>query len=188
MNFLHTSRKFNFIFLALILCLNPGVKISATHFQELGQAHIQTYHPGQYSYVNHYNSVTQDDNGFLYLGSQNGILRFDGTFWSNLNISGDMILSKTGQDIFGFTRNKFGYLVKTPDGTSEFDGIKLDGYTIFEAGDSIHRVLSSNETLFVLTRKGLYSWKGDMPEKIDLPFQADEIFQSVSGILVYGKH
>ena len=188
MNFLHTSRKFNFIFLALILGLNPGVKISATHFQELGQAHIQTYHPGQYSYVNHYNSVTQDDNGFLYLGSQNGILRFDGTFWNDLDISGDIILSKTSKDIFGFTKNKFGYVVKTYDGTSEFDGISLDGYTLFEEGDSIHRVLSSNDVLFLLTRKGFYSWKGDLPEKIDLPFHADEIFQSSSGIIVYGKH
>ncbi len=187
MNFLHTSRKFNFIFLALLLGLNPGVKITATHFQELGQAHIQTYHPGQYSYVNHYNSVTQDDNGFLYLGSQNGILRFDGTFWSNLDISGDITLSRTSQDIIGFTRSKFGYVVKNPDGTNEFDGINLDGYTLFEKGDSILKVLSSNNVLFVLTRKGLYSWKGDLPEKLDLTFHADDIFQSASGILVYGK-
>jgi len=188
MNFLHTSRKFNFILLAIILGLNPGLRISATHFQELGQAYIQTYHPGQYSYVNHYNSVTQDDNGFLYLGSQNGILRFDGTFWNDLDIPGDFILSRTSQGIFGFARNKFGYVVKAPDGTSEFDGINLDGYTLFEKGDSIHRVLGSEGTLYVLTRKGIFTWEGDLPEKIDLPFQADEIFQSESGILVYGKN
>ncbi len=188
MNFLHTSRRFNFIFLAIILGLNPGIKISATHFQELGQANIQTYHPGQYSYVNHYNSVTQDDNGFLYLGSQNGILRFDGTFWNDLDIPGDFILSRSSQGIFGFTKNKFGYVVKTPDGTSEFDGINLDGYTLFEKGDSILGVLGSEGTLYVLTRKGIFTWEGDLPVKIDLPFRADEIFQSESGILVYGKH
>jgi class 3 adenylate cyclase/ligand-binding sensor domain-containing protein/HD superfamily phosphodiesterase len=188
MNFLHTSRRFNFIFLALILGLRPGFIISATHFQELGKAHIQTYHPGQYSYVNHYNSVTQDDNGFLYIGSQNGIFRFDGSFWNDLKIPGDFILSRTSQDIFGFTRNKFGYLVKTRDGTSSFFGINMNGYTLFEEGDSINRVLASDGTLYVLTRKGLFTWEGDLPEKIDLPFHADEIFQSTSGILVYGKH
>ncbi len=187
MNFLHTSRKFNFIFLALILGLKPGVKISATHFQELGQAHVQTYHPGQYSYVNYYNSVTQDNNGFLYLGSQNGILRFDGTIWSDLGISGDIVLSRTSQYIFGFTRNRFGYLVKTSDGINEFEGINLNGYTLFEDGDSVRSVLSSNNILFILTKKGLYSWKGELPEKINLPFHVDEIYQSPSGILVYGK-
>jgi adenylate cyclase len=188
MNFLHTSRRFNFIFLALILGLDPGVKISATHFQELGQAYIQTYHPGQYSYVNHYNSVTQDDNGFLYIGSQNGIIRFDGTFWNDLKIPGDINLSRTSQGIICFTKNSFGYLVKTRDGTSDFFGINLDGYTLFEEGDSIEQVLASDGTLFVLTRKGLFRWDGDMPERIDLPFLPDEIFQSASGILVYGEH
>ncbi len=188
MNFLHTSRRFNFIFLALHLTLIPGVKISATHFQELGQAYIQTYHPGQYSYVNHYNSVTQDDKGFLYLGSHNGILRFDGTFWHDLNISGNIILSQTNQGIYGYTVDKFGYMVKTPDGINEFSGINLNGYTLFEEGDSIVRVLGYGGTLYVLTRKGLFTWDGDLPEKIDLPFHADEIFQSASGILVYGKH
>ena len=34
----------------------------------------------------------------------------------------------------------------------------------------------------------MYSWKGDLPEKIDLTFHADDIFQSASGILVYGKY
>jgi adenylate cyclase len=188
MNFLQSSRRFNFILLALYLGLIPGVKTSATHFQELGQVHIHTYHPGQYSYVNHYNSVTQDDKGFLYLGSHNGILRFDGTFWHDLDISGDFILSQTRQGIYGYTFNKFGYLVKNPDGTNEFSGINLNGYTLFEEGDSIDRVLGFEGKLYVLTRKGLFTWAGDLPEKIDLPFQADEIFQSSSGILVYGKH
>ena len=188
MNFLHTSRRFIFIFLALIIGLKPGFKISATHFQELGQAYIQTYHPGQYSYVNHYNSVTQDDNGFLYIGSQNGILRFDGTFWNDLQIRGDITLSSASQGIFGFTREKFGYLVKTHDGSSDFYGINLDGYTLFEEGDSIHRVLAFDGTLYVLTRKGFFIWDGDLPEKIHLPFLPNEIFQSASGILVYGKH
>jgi len=188
MNFLHTSGRFNFIFSALIFGLNPGVNISATHFQELGQAHIQSYHPGQYSYVNHYNSVTQDDNGFLYLGSHNGILRFDGTFWNDLDIPGDIILSRTNQGIFGFTRNKFGYVIKTPDGTSQFNGINLNEYTFFEEGDSIDQVLEFEGTLYVLTRKGVFTCDGDLPEKIDLPFHADEIFHSSSGILVYGKH
>ncbi|KPL25968.1 MAG: hypothetical protein AMS23_03835, partial [Bacteroides sp. SM1_62] len=188
MNFLHTSRRFNFIFSAFILGLIPGVKISATHFQELGQAYIQTYHPGQYSYVNHYNSVTQDEHGFIYIGSQNGILRFDGTFWNDLNIPGDISLSRTPQGILCFTKNKFGYLVKTRDGISEFFGINLDSYTLFEEGDSVERVLASDGTLYVLTRKGLFTWEGDLPQKIDLPFQADKIFQSASGILVYGKH
>jgi adenylate cyclase len=188
MNFLHTSRRFNFIFLALIFGLNPDVKISATHFQELGQVHVQTFHPGQYSYVNRYNSVTQDDNGFLYIGSQNGIFRFDGTFWNDLHIPGDFILSRSGRSIFGFTKNKFGFLVKTPDGSSEFSGINLNGYTLFEEDDSIDQVLESEGTLYVLTRKGIFTWEGDLPEKIDLPFHVDKIFQSSSGILVYGKN
>ncbi len=188
MNFLHTSGRFNFIFSALILGLPPGIKISATHFQELGQAYIQTYYPGQYSYVNHYNSVTQDENGFLYIGSQDCIIRFDGTFWIDLNIPGDISLRRTDHRIYGFTHNKFGYLTKNREGNSEFSGINLDGYTLFEEDDSIRQVLASDSILYVLTHKGIFTWEGNLPRKIDLPFQADEIFQSVSGILVYGKH
>ena len=188
MNFLNTSRRFNFIFLALIYGLIPGIKISATHFQELGQAYIQTYHPGQYSYVNHYNSVTQDDKGFLYIGSQNGILRFDGTFWKHLNIPGDFQLSSNSQGVYGFSNDQFGYLVRTHDGAREFDGIHLPGYTTFDADDSIYKVLASDEALYILTRKGLFIWKEDLPEKIDLPFHPNEIFRTGPGILIYGEN
>jgi ligand-binding sensor domain-containing protein len=97
-------------------------------------------------------------------------------------------MSQTRQGIYGYTFDRFGFLVKTPDGTNEFSGINLNGYTLFEKGDSIDRVLGFGGVLYVLTRKGLFTWDGDLPEKIDLPFHADEIFQSASGILVYGKH
>ena len=88
----------------------PGGKISATHFQELGQIYIQTYYPGQFSYVNQYTSVTQDDNGFLYVGLKGGILRFDGTFWKHLEIPGKIHLLRIHQDILVWSENRFGYL------------------------------------------------------------------------------
>jgi class 3 adenylate cyclase/ligand-binding sensor domain-containing protein/predicted metal-dependent HD superfamily phosphohydrolase len=187
MNFLHTSRRFNFIFSALILSLIPGQKISATHFQELGQPYIQTYNPGPYSYVNRYHSVTQDAHGFLYLGSQNGIQRFDGIRWKDLHIQGEFILSSSEQGIFGYNGYRFGYLLKTHDGSLDFSGISLDDYALFEKGDSIQRVLSYQGSLLVLTRRGLFSWEGDTPERIDLPFQADDLFLSDSEMFVFNN-
>ena len=187
MNFLHTSRKFNFTISALILSLTPGTKISATHFQELGQPYIQIYHPGQYSYVNQYNSVTQNEDGFLYLGTQNGILRFDGTHWLDLKIEGDYILSRSNQGIFGYNGKSLGYLVKAPGGTSELSGINLDDFSFFAKGDSIRRALAYGDKLYILTDRGLFSWEDELLQKIDLPFQADGIFFSSSGILIYDK-
>jgi adenylate cyclase len=185
MNFLHTSRKFNFTISALILSFTPGIKISATHFQELGQPYVQTIHPGQYSYVNQYNSVTQDDDGFLYLGTQNGILRYDGTYWYDLKIQGEYILSRSNKGIFGYNRKVFGYLVKAQDGTHELSGINLDESSFLKKGDSIRCVLSSGDKLYILTSSGLFSWESKIQQKIDLPFQADGIFRSSSGIFIY---
>jgi class 3 adenylate cyclase/HD superfamily phosphodiesterase len=105
-----------------------------------------------------------------------------------MNIAGDIHLSRTSQGILGFDNNKFGYLAKTHDGIFEWQGINLNGNTPFKVGDSIDRVMASDDNVYVLTRNGLFAWQGELSEKIDLPFQADGIFRSTSGILIYGKH
>ena len=76
MNFLHILRKFGFIFFVVCFTIHSGSVLSIPDSQELGQPYLSVYIPGPFKYAQQYNSIVQDPDGFLYIGSDNGIVRF----------------------------------------------------------------------------------------------------------------
>ncbi len=97
MNFLHILRKFNFIFFTLSLTVHSGFALSNPHFQELGQSYTSIYHPGPFKYAQNFNSIVQNKEGFLFIGTDRGILRFDGTRWHLIqNAASTTVTGKSG--------------------------------------------------------------------------------------------
>ena len=127
MNFLHILRRFVFIFLASWCWIYLGFDLSASHSQELGRFYIQTCLPGTFTYINHYNSVLQGEEGFIFIGASNGILRYNGTNWDHIIVKGDVRLINNQGRITGYSKNRLGPLSQLPDGGFEF----FDSITVF---------------------------------------------------------
>ena len=117
MNFLHILRKFGFIFFAFSLTIHSGYGSLNSHFQEFGQAYIRIYLPGPYIYAHQYNSIVQDHEGFLYIGSDKGALRFDGTHWKFVPADGKVSLTSSGTLIFAASNNEISCLKRGSDGS-----------------------------------------------------------------------
>ncbi len=169
MNFLHILRRFVFIFLAFQCWSIGGFVLAASHFQEFGQPYVQTYLPGTFTYVNHFNSIAQGEEGFIYVGARNGILRFNGRDWKHIASKGDLHLVKHQDRIFAYNKNGVFLLSRSANGEPELmDGIAAltgeqdlpaQGNTRQQAGlldGSILEVISHRDNLYILTSEGSY--------------------------------
>jgi class 3 adenylate cyclase/ligand-binding sensor domain-containing protein/HD superfamily phosphodiesterase len=116
MNFLHILRRFIFIFLAFLCWIFGNPELSAVHYQELGHPHIQACLPGTYTYINHYNSIVQDPDGFICIGARNGILIKNGQTWEHISLSGNINLVKQGNLVRVFTRDRDFILTRSKTG------------------------------------------------------------------------
>ncbi len=136
MNFLHILRRFVFIFLAFLCWIFLGFNLSASNYQELGHPHIQTCLPGTYIYINHYNSIVQDNEGFVFIGARNGILINNGQSWEHISVKGDIRLIKHRDRIFGYAKDRVFLLSRTESGEIELaDSIPDTGERVPVPGD-----------------------------------------------------
>jgi len=77
---------------------------------EFGMPYIQNYELKAFGYQNQTYSTVQDNNGVLFFGNANGILRFDGYNWNLIPIKGIPRLSILNNKIFAGGYNTFGYV------------------------------------------------------------------------------
>ena len=184
MNFLHISRKFVFIFFAFSCSVHGVPVFSNPHFQELGQPYVRVYVPGPYQYVHQYNSIVLDQDGFLYIGSDKGILRFDGTYWKHIPAAGKVSVISNGSEVFTFGSKEFSRIDRGPDGSPVIRNFStVDGFT----GDIIQTVKTGDD-VYILTTNALYHWDGQI-EKVDLSFLPEAIFYNGQSLILYsGPH
>jgi len=177
MNFLHNLRRFVFIFLASWCWIYLGFDLSASHSQELGRFYIQTCLPGTFTYINHYNSVVQGEEGFIFIGARNGILHYNGTSWDHIIAKGDVRLINNQGRVTGYSKNWLGPLSQMPDGSFEFfDSISVSG--------DITQVLSHKERMYILTSGGLFLLGKNGLSEIKPDHQPLRIFPSGKGIFI----
>jgi class 3 adenylate cyclase/HD superfamily phosphodiesterase len=180
MNFLHISRKFIFIFFALSCFIHSGTAFSNPDPQELGQPYISRYIPGPYQYANKYNSIVQDRYGFLYIGSDNGVLRFDGANWIHLPAQGRVSVLSDGSGVSTYNTNELFLIDRRPDGFPYFKSIaSTNGLT----GNIIQALKTGNDT-YILTTNAFYHCSEKL-EKIDLSFLPERIFYDGQWLILY---
>lgn len=182
MNFLHILRKFNFIFLAFSLTTLPGSTLSNPHFQEFGQTYISTYLPGPYKYAQRYNSIVQDSEGFVYIGSEKGVIRFDGSAWKFIAADETSVLVTGGTRIYLKGRRSISLLERHPAGEPVFR-IVIGPEQI--QGDIIN-IIPMDDGEYVLTSRGLYH-RGETLGKIGLSFIPESIFADGETIVFYSR-
>ena len=200
MNFLHIPRRFVFIFFTLQGCVFFGIDLSSANFQELGHPYIQTCLPEAYGFINHYNSIVQDSEGFIYIGARNSILRFDGSNWKHLAADGDAQLVKHKTSIYAYTKTRLGTLRRTAEGKFEFrEGIHTEGDAGTAANaeaesrgygtlkGNILQVLSSENNLYIFTSEGLFSLGNDSLTPVKTGFTPERIFPAGKGIFILAE-
>ncbi len=178
MNFLHISRKFVFIFLAFVCWICLGFELSASHFQELGHPHIQTFLPGSYTYVNHYNSIVQSADGFIFVGARNGILCYNGITWKHISLNNDIHLLRHQERLIAWSKNFIGSVSCTTSGDFEY----VPGDTL-NSGDILN-IESHADILYILTSEGLFINGPSGEVEFPAEQQPENIFPSGDGIFI----
>lgn len=177
MNFLHISGRFVFIFLAFLCWISLGIDSLASNSQESGLPVIQTCLPGTFTYVNHFNSIVQGSDDFIYIGARNGILRYNSQSWKHIPANGDIHLIRHLDDIIAYSKNQL-YLIP-PTHKSEFEFPE----NLFPSGEdqlsgNILQVLSHTENLFILTSTELFKKSFNSLSKIATQAKVLQIFPS----------
>ncbi|MFC2112146.1 adenylate/guanylate cyclase domain-containing protein [Bacteroidota bacterium] len=178
MNFLYILRRFVFIFLASSCWTYLGIDLSASHYQELGHPYIQACFPGTYTYINHYNSIVQSEDGFIFIGARNGILSYNGTSWKHITVKGNIHLLNHQDRILAWSKDQLGYLLHTPLGDFEFVPEEA-----WNTGDILH-VQSHSNNLYILTTGGLFIRGSTGQAEIKLDQEPQDIFPSGEGIFI----
>ncbi len=184
MNFLHILRKFGFIFFILSFIPLPAKSLSDSHFQELGQPHVKVYHlPDPYHYVNRYNSIVQDKDGFLYIGSNNGVLRFDGATWNHIPGSGEVTVLTDGSKVYTSSGEGVGYLNRGPEGSPAIKNLVPAETLPAEINQSVF----AENYMYLLTDSTLLCWQDEL-KKVDLSFLPEAIFVDGNSLLLYSPY
>jgi len=160
--------KFKYLLLIINIFLLPYTA-QALNFQRLG---IEQGLP----HGNIYN-VVQDETGFVWLASDNGLIRYDGYEFKNFTAKSEQLMSKNivALDIdsskrFWLGTNQGVYLYLTD--SQRFIPLQGDSTLHSELSNSyIKSIVSSNNSLWILSKSALYKYRLDNQKitKLSLP-------------------
>lgn len=103
-----------FLFFSIFFLLTNGICISGELFN-YGIPYIKHFTKKEYKAGNKNWSLTQDTNGFIYIGNSNGLLQYDGIRWKKFNSPGSTIIRSVLADderIYCGSLGEFGYWEK----------------------------------------------------------------------------
>jgi adenylate cyclase len=124
MNFLCKLFKFGTIFFYAVFFLQSDLISLSAQNEELGLPYIQSITPNSSPDILKYNSIAQDSKGFLFIGGNNGVLRYDGNFWQQLNIQGPIsVYADLNGKIIVRGKKDFGFIDYLPDGSLQYTSL-----------------------------------------------------------------
>tara|TARA_R110002050_G_scaffold223338_2_gene359166 strand:- start:21881 stop:25930 length:4050 start_codon:yes stop_codon:yes gene_type:complete len=128
---------------------------------ETGLPYIQNYSPADYNAASQNWSSIQSQEGFIYIGNNNGVLEYDGVYWRtiklpNLNRCGSLAITKDNKIYVG-GENELGYLEPDSNGQLQFTSLKDKLKDVdFQ---NVREISVTNEAVYFLTTKMLFVWK-----------------------------
>jgi len=170
MNFLCNLSKFGIIFFyAALLNLVNSISLSAQD-HELGLAYIQDITPFSSPDISRYISIVQDPIGFLYVSGNNGLLRFDGSRWQQLNMSGP-VKACEGPDgkIIVHGKNYFGTVDNMPDGSMKFNCFHKIENGKDPGNGIITKIWPIHDDIVLLTSTGIFTWTSGKLNPVNTP-------------------
>lgn len=158
---LFSSKRFSFIYLLLLTCLSVNAQSPVFH----------PYNPLKKNEVVSTSAIFQDNNGFIWFGTNKGLFKFDGVEWLNYNVSpSDSI---TSNHVTAITQDSLGHIwVGLKSG--QLSTFKDGHFSLFEneEGSAIAEVskilFDKNGILWYATKNdGLYYIIEDRTHRLD---------------------
>ncbi len=126
---------------------------------EIGKYFVTTYTAKHFNTKPEILSVVKDNRGFLYFGTDDGLLEFDGNYWRHILSPNSAAMNSLGIDadgtVFAGGKNELGYL-KPVNGKLDYISIlhKLD--TADQAFGTIRNIVAHDNKIFFRTSKRLF--------------------------------
>jgi adenylate cyclase len=170
MNFLCKLSKFRTIFFYAVFFHEFNLCALSTHNHELGLPRVQNIFPFSSPEILQYNSIAQDSKGFIFIGGNNGILRYDGNYWQQLNLQGPVsVCSDLNGKIIAGGKNYFGVIDYLPDGSMHYTSLYYPEQNDYNAIGSIRNIFPLNGNLILQTSNGIFIWNQLKLNPVNVP-------------------
>jgi ligand-binding sensor domain-containing protein len=145
------------IFINILIIYSSSYSQTAT---EEGMPFLKNFQNEYYPFISDQTwTITQDKNGLIYFGNNNGLIEYDGTTYRLLKIGGDVAIRSMAYDIendriyIGAT-SEFGYLEKTENGDRIYICLS-DSLTTFQVKTTWKIFCTTHGVYFLISRNQL---------------------------------
>ena len=172
MKFIKNSKVISFylIFtkLLLISVLHLISLITVGQENEMGIPFAENFPPKSYGYESQNYSITEDNQGILYVGNLSGVLEYDGTSWRIIPQNGRPQLAVDSKNrVYVGSYNSFGYLQRNRQNINVF--VSLINKLSSKSRDigQVNKIVTQNENVLFVAGSMLYFWNGKTLQMID---------------------
>lgn len=136
-------------------------------------------------------TITQDSAGLIYIGNNEGILQYDGSFWEKIDISNNSnvraLHKHTDGRIYFGAFNTFGYIDTNEQGvsyTKQLEHLLPQNHQSFGEVWQIH---SLGNTVFFSSSSAIFSYNGKQLKTVEKDLQIRSSFKSKGKLHVVGQ-
>lgn len=147
-------------FLLLLVLAYPWE--SQAQIKDIGTPFINNYPKNTYQASNQNWSIDQNDKGFMYFGNNDGLLEFDGKYWTLYPLPGKTIVRSTlikGDTIFAGGFEEMGYFLSGADGKMKFTDLSALIPEYFRSFDEIWKIHSTAQGIVFQSFRNLFIYQ-----------------------------
>ncbi len=183
---------YNFLSFALLLLSPFSLCAQSTLSDSIQQYYVTGWNSDNGLTSNAVLSINQTDDGFLWVGTYDGLLRFDGVRFNRIDSKYENIFKTSGVLNISIDRKKNAWFGTNGGGLAVYDQHRFKEFKhqLLE-GESINRVLEDSKgTLWIGTRLHLFSYDRKVLSKVHFDtiknFAANDLVEDADGFLWVG--
>ena len=147
-------------FLVLLITVCP--QAAQAQIKDIGSPFINNYPKKAYKASNQNWSIAQNDKGFMYFGNNDGLLEFDGKYWTLYPLPGKTIVRSMltkGDTVFAGGFEEMGYFLPDVDGRMKFTDISALIPEYFRSFDEIWKIHDMDQGIVFQSFRSLFIYK-----------------------------
>lgn len=146
----------------LLFAILPFVLTAKPNEREVGLPYLRNYSPREYRAQAQNWSVTQDQQGIVYIGNNDGVLVYDGVRWRTVRVTNDSAVRSLDVDANGTVyvgaRGEFGYLAPDESGSTHYVSL-LDRVPAADRGfKDVWRTIATPDGVYFGSFDRLFRW------------------------------
>lgn len=159
--------------LLLLLIISLAGQAQA-QVKDIGSPFINNYPKNTYKASNQNWCIDQNDKGFIYFGNNDGLLEFDGKYWTLYPLPGKTIVRSMlikGDTVFAGGFEEMGYFLPDVDGRMKFTDISALIPEYFRAFDEIWKIHDIEQGIVFQSFRSLFIYKNNKIRVVE-PFSS----------------